>query len=109
MRVEGFNNALYEYGAFKKDGQKGFSRYNLLSFNKGAICKDFDEAYDFWFARFKRKYNEIDAALKAQEKAIEEHKKYMVYFEYLEEIKNDVEGFKKFCELKKLFDSRRKV
>jgi hypothetical protein len=109
MRIDGFTSAMYEYAAYKREGEKGFTRFNLLSFNKGHICRDYDEAFEYWHLRFLRYMNADDAAVKAAHKAEEENKQYMRYYEYLISIKADTDGLARFLERKKLTDKRRKL
>lgn len=107
MRIDGFTSAMYEYAAYKREGEKGFTRFNLLSFNKGHICRNYDEAYEYWYHRFVRYMQHDDAAVKAESKALQEHRKWLLYYNYLISIKNDTEGLARFLERKKLTDKRR--
>jgi len=107
MRIDGFTSAMYEYAAYKREGEKGFTRFNLLSFNKGHICRNYEEAYEYWYHRFVRYMQPDDAAVKATQKADQENAQYLKYYEYLITIKNDTDGLARFLERKKLTDKRR--
>jgi DNA repair exonuclease SbcCD nuclease subunit len=102
LRVKNYPDSLYAYAAHLKEGEKGYSKQNLIHFNQGKIFKDFDESFLYWFQRFELKYSEEDASQKAFRNAKAEEEKYNEMLEYLQRVKADTEGYNKFLELKKM-------